>query len=194
MFGKFSNGDRNAIHPNIRGSVYGIVLSNGGEKEYDIILDEYRTAKNADERNTALRSLGRAKDAALIKRTLQLPLSDEVKEQDIYLPIGALRSHEAGIEALWQWLQENWTTLEKKLPPGLSMLGSVVQICTSSFTKQEQIDDITRFFKERSTKGFDQGLAQSLDAIKAKVSWLGRDKGDVEAWLKENGYLSEGKL
>ncbi len=33
MFKKFADGDRSAIHPNIRGSVYGIVLYNGGEKE-----------------------------------------------------------------------------------------------------------------------------------------------------------------
>ena len=137
-----------------------------------------------------MRSLGRAKDAGLIKRTLALPLSDEVKEQDIYLPLGALRTHDTGINALWQWLQENWSTLEKKLPPGLGMLGNVVQICTSTFTKPAQIEEVNRFFKERSTKGFDQSLAQSLDSIRAKSLWLERDRTDVENWLKGNGYLN----
>ena len=33
MFNRFAKGDRSAIHPNIRGSVYGIALRNGGEKE-----------------------------------------------------------------------------------------------------------------------------------------------------------------
>jgi aminopeptidase 2 len=33
MFAKFTKGDRSAIHPNIRGSVYAIVLSNGGKTE-----------------------------------------------------------------------------------------------------------------------------------------------------------------
>ena len=197
MFQKFAQGDRLAIHPNIRGSVYSIVLTHGGKAEYDVILDEYRTAKNADERNTALRALGRAEDPELIQRTLALPLSDEVKEQDTYLPISALRTHQAGIDALWAWLQANWETLEKRLPPGLSMLGSVVQICTSSFTKSSQIDEINAFFGKRSTKGFDQGLAQSLDSIRAKVSWLARDRADVEDWLMKNGFLSKssgGKL
>ncbi|KAI9852169.1 MAG: Aminopeptidase 2 mitochondrial [Thelocarpon superellum] len=197
MFEKFVQGDRSAIDPNIRGSVYSIVLSNGGEKEYDAVLAEFRAAKNADERNTALRSLGRAKDPALIRRTLKMPLSSEVKDQDIYLPIGALRTHEAGVLALWEWMKENWSTLEKRLPPGLSMLGSVVQICTSSFTKPTQIEGVNAFFKGKSLKGIDQGLAQSLDAVRAKVSWLERDKADVENWLQANGYLhqaSAGKL
>jgi len=33
MFEKFANGDKNAIHPNIRGSVYAICLKEGGKKE-----------------------------------------------------------------------------------------------------------------------------------------------------------------
>jgi aminopeptidase 2 len=33
MFEKFKNGDRSAIHPNLRSSIYAIVLSNGGKEE-----------------------------------------------------------------------------------------------------------------------------------------------------------------
>ncbi|KAF2454849.1 peptidase family M1-domain-containing protein [Lineolata rhizophorae] len=188
IFGKFRDGDRSAIHPNIRASVYAIVLSEGGEAEYDVILNEYRTAKTSDERNTAIRALGRAKKPELIQRTLALPLSDEVKGQDIYLPLGGLRTHPEGIRALWAWMKDNWDLLEKKLPPGLTMLGSVVSICTSSFTERSQMEDVKGFFGERKTKGFNQSLAQSLDAILAKAKWVERDGGDVKAWLEEKGY------
>ncbi len=45
-------------------------------------------------------------------------------------------------------------------------------------------------------QGFDRALEQSSDAIRAKASWLKRDRGDVEGWLADNGYLqkSGGKL
>ena len=109
----------------------------------------------------------------------------------IYLPISFLRSHQEGIVALWKWAQDNWSTIERKLPPGLSMLGTVVQIVTSSFTSNEAISEIETFFGERSTKGFDRGLAQSLDGIRAKASWLSRDRSDVSDWLKSNGYLKK---
>ncbi|KAF2141823.1 uncharacterized protein K452DRAFT_228465 [Aplosporella prunicola CBS 121167] len=189
MFEKFKKGDRSAIHPNIRASVYAIVLSNGGEEEYNAILNEYRTASTSDERNTALRAIGRAKKPELIQRTLSLPLSDEVKGQDIYLPLGGLRTHKEGIEALWQWMTSNWDELEKKLPPGLTMLGSVVTICTSSFTSKAQMQRIEDFFGKRATKGFNQSLAQSLDAIRAKSNWIERDSEDVKSFLKEHGYF-----
>ncbi|GAM89204.1 hypothetical protein ANO11243_072410 [Dothideomycetidae sp. 11243] len=189
MFKKFREGDESAIHPNLRSGVLAVVLQNGGEAEYEAILDIFRKSNSSDERNTALRALGRAREPALIQRTLKMALSKEVKEQDIYLPLWGLRTHKEGIEALWKWLQENWDTLEVKLPPGLGMLGSVVSGCTSSFTSSAQIKDIEHFFKSHSTKGFDQSLAQSFDAIRAKDGWLGRDRDDVQSWLKEKKYL-----
>jgi aminopeptidase 2 len=81
----------------------------------------------------------------------------------------------------------------EKLPPGLSMLGSVVQIVTNSFTSLDAVKEIKDFFKDKSTKGFDQGLAQSLDGVTAKAKWVERDGQEVRTWLSERGYL-KGKL
>lgn len=184
MFAKFAAGDKSAINANIRGSVFGIALKYGGEKEYNVVLDTYRNAKTSDERNTALRSLGRARDPELIKRTLSLPFGGEVKEQDIYMPVGGLRTHPAGTKALYTWMKENWDELSTRLPAGLSMLGSMVSICTSQFTHLSDLEDIQKFFSEKSTKGFDQSLAQSSDAIRAKAAWLGRDGQDVKQWVE----------
>ena len=70
---------------------------------------------------------------------------------------------------MWEWMTDNWSAIEKKLPAGLSMLSTVVTICSSGFTKMEHVDKVEAFFKDRSTKGFDQSLAQSLDGIRARV-------------------------
>jgi aminopeptidase 2 len=132
--------------------------------------------------------LGRARDPELIKQTLTLPLGGEVKDQDIFMPIAGLRSHPAGIEALYGWMTDNWDAIAKKLPAGLSMLGHVVSICTSSFTSVKDKERVTKFFSDRSTKGFEMSLAQSLEAIQAKSAWLDRDRKDVAGWVKENPF------
>ncbi|KAF7591170.1 Aminopeptidase 2 mitochondrial [Aspergillus hancockii] len=194
MFQRFAAGDTSAIHPNIRGSVFSIVLKNGGEKEYNVVYDRFRNAPTSDEKTTALRCLGAAEDPTLIQRTLGLALGDEVKNQDIYMPLGGLRSHKAGIEARWAWMKDNWDALYKRLPPGLGMLGTVVQLSTSSFCTEAQLKDVEGFFKEKDTKGFDRAVEQSLDAIRAKINWVQRDRADVESWLKSNGFLRKGKL
>ncbi|KAF4447296.1 aminopeptidase [Fusarium albosuccineum] len=189
MFDKFIKGDRDALQPNLRGSVFAVVLAYGGEAEYNAVVKEYETAKQSSERNTALRSLGFSQDPALIQRTLKYTLSDQVKTQDIYMPLSALRAHKEGILALWTWVKENWDVLIKRLPPGMSLLGDLVAISTGSFTQHDQAAEVKTFFGEKGTKGFDLELAQSLDAIKAKQNWLARDKDDVKQWLKDNKYL-----
>ncbi|TRX97828.1 hypothetical protein FHL15_001038 [Xylaria flabelliformis] len=188
MFAKYKAGDKSSIHPNIRGSVFGMALKHGGKEEYDAILDIFRGSNNTDERNTALRCIGRAKDPELIRRTLELTLSNEVKSQDIYLPTSGLRSHAEGTEALFSWLTEKWPEIYKRLSGNPPILGSMVTICTSSFAKPEQLERVERFFQDIDTKSFDQPLAQSKDAIRSKISWLQRDRDDVATWVKENGY------
>ncbi|OQD81257.1 hypothetical protein PENANT_c028G06029 [Penicillium antarcticum] len=186
MFARFAAGDASAIHPNIRGSVFTIVLKHGGVKEYEVVLDRFRHAPTSDEKTTALRCLGAAEDAELIQRTLGLALNDEVKNQDIYMPLGGLRSHPAGIEGRWNWLKANWDDIYKRLPPGLGMLGTVVQLTTASFCTEAQLKDVQFFFESKDTKGYDRAVEQSLDAIRAKVNWLQRDRDDVKQWLSSN--------
>lgn len=73
------------------------------------------------------------------------------------------------------------------------MLASVVQIVTNNFCSMEAVEEIEQFFEDKSTKGFNQGLAQSLDAVRAKANWIERDGQDVRAWLSERGFF-KGKL
>ncbi|KAL7805068.1 aminopeptidase 2 [Trichoderma aethiopicum] len=189
MFAKFIAGDKSAIHPNIRKSVFAIALKYGGKEEYENIIKLYHESTNSDERNTCLRSLGRAKDPELIQRTLSLLLNGEVRDQDIYMPASGLRTHPEGIEALFNWMTENWEELYKRHPPNLPMLPAMVSLLTSGFTKPEQLARVEKFFSDKNTNGYDQSLAQSKDSIRSKISWVERDGQDVADWVKTNGYL-----
>lgn len=152
MYAKYIAGDWSAIHPNLRGSVFSIVLNEGGEKEWDALWERSQNAPTADERNTILRSLGRCKDPKTIQKTLDSSLSEYVKSQDIYLPLAGLASHPAGIEARWKWMQDNWDEIYKRLPPGLSMLSSVVQICVAALSTETQLKEVELFFQDKDKK------------------------------------------
>lgn len=187
-FAKYIAGDKDAIHPNLRASIFGVVARTGGATEYEQLFNIYSNPVSPDEKITALRTLGRFEDEALIQRTLGYLFDGTVRSQDIYIPMQGLRTHRAGIEALWTWIQVNWDEVTKRLPPGLSMLGSVVAIGTSGFTSDAKIQEIKKFFENKSTKGFNQSLAQSFDTIKSKASWVARDNQSLNKWLKENGF------
>ncbi|KAI5290061.1 Aminopeptidase 2 mitochondrial [Ascosphaera acerosa] len=178
-----------SLHPNIRAAVYDIVLRNGGERELDIVLDRFRKAATSAEQTTILRVLGSTPNPALIKRVLDFGFSDEVRNQDIYLPLGGLRAHAIGIELRWAWFKEHYDELTKKFPPVLSMFSSIVQLCTGGFTTEAQLQEVEAFFRDKDTKGYDQSLAQSVDSIRSRAKWVARDSKDVEGWLRENKYL-----
>lgn len=206
MFDRYMAGDKTAVHPNIRGSVFGMAMKYGGKEEvsmagcaelpsrgsaanthqYDALVNFFHKSTNGDERNTALRCLGRARDPALMQRTLDMMLSGDVKSQDIYLPASGLRGHPEGIELLFQWLTEKWPEVQKRLSGNPPILASMVTISTSSFAKQEQLDKVDAFFKNVDTKAFDQPLAQCKDAIRSKIAWVARDGEDVASWVKAN--------
>ncbi|KAG2732353.1 hypothetical protein G9P44_004770 [Scheffersomyces stipitis] len=188
-FAAYVAGDKKAINPNLRATIFNVVAKLGDEHTFESLLNIYKNPQSNEEKIAALRSFGRfTKPEILDKVTALLLQTDIVKQQDIYIPMQGLRAHKLGVEKLWAWLTENWDKVYEILPPGLSMLGSVVTIATSGFTKKEQRDAVEKFFATKNTKGFDQGLARSLDIIASKGNWASRDGQVISEWLSENGY------
>ncbi|SCV05555.1 LANO_0H10066g1_1 [Lachancea nothofagi CBS 11611] len=188
MFDKYVAGDKNAIPALLKPSVFSTAAKKGGQEYYEKMFGIYQNPVSTDEKLAALRSMGRFEDPKLMERTLGYLFDGTVLVQDIYIPMQGMRMHAAGVKALWVWITENWDELTKRLPPGLSMLGSVVAMGCSGFTSLESIEEVKKFFGSRSTKGFDQGLAQALDTITSKARWIKRDRDQVSRYLKENGF------
>lgn len=53
----------------------------------------------------------------------------------------------------------------------------------------KQYKNVEQCFADKSTKAFNQGLAQYLETINSKANWVSRDKESVKEWLKVCGYL-----
>lgn len=188
-FEKYIKGDKDAISPNIRASIFNSIASKGGEAEYEALLNIYKNPQSIDEKITALRALGRFENVEILKKVLALTMDGSVRPQDIYIPLQGMRASAIGIKTLFGWLKNNWDEIQKMLPPGLTMLSSVVKVCTSGFTSMEQYHEVEDFFKDKDTKGYDKSLAQSLEVIKGNANWVARDGNDVKQWLKSHGYL-----
>lgn len=191
-FKKFVAGDKKAINPNLRGSIFNINAKLGDEKVFDELYAIYTNPLSVEEKIAALRAFGRFENDAILDKVSGLLLkTDIIKAQDIYIPMQGMRAHRRGIERLWKWFTENWDEIYKLLPPGLSMLGSVVTLASSGFTKPEQKTEVEKFFQSKNTKGFDQSVAQTLDIITAKSNWSTRDGEVIAQWLKKNDYSSK---
>ncbi|CZR66799.1 related to puromycin-sensitive aminopeptidase and related aminopeptidases [Phialocephala subalpina] len=189
MFDAFLAGDDEAININIRASVFAIALEHGSAAEYDAIFEALKTATSLDKRDTCIRSFGCSEDPALIDRTLKLSLTDEmVARNDTRNILLALTKHKPGKEALWNWLKTETDKIEDSLGHGLGTYARLVQAVVSALATREQYEDVKRFFEGKNTESYDKYLAQSMNKILAKANWVERDRDDMKAWLKENGY------
>ncbi|CAG8485846.1 13015_t:CDS:10 [Cetraspora pellucida] len=184
------NNDKSALHPNIRGTVYEIVLCNGGGvNEFDAILKVYREADTVDQKLVALTGLGFAQQEDLIKRALGFSLSEEVKNQDVIYIFSSLQFNRKSRRALWNFIKENWEILYERYARSLSLFGSIIKFGTDSFSTAADLKDVEDFFSNKDTKDYLRPLQQSLEHIRINTAWLTRDKEDVENWLRTNGYL-----
>ncbi|CAG8554273.1 15559_t:CDS:10 [Funneliformis caledonium] len=182
--------DESALHPNIRGVVFRIVLSHGGgDEEFEAILKIYRDSKTADQKLEALSGLCFAQRDDLIQRALQFAISEEVKSQDVFHAFASLQSNRKSRRQLWNFVKDNWDVIHKRFINFRALFGKIIKSSIELFSSEDIIVDIENFFSNRDCKGFERPLQQSIEKIRVNAAWLKRDSRDVEDWLKTNGFL-----
>ena len=83
MFSKRISGDQDAIHSSFRLEVFGIVAKHGGKRDLEALLNIWNTSASEDERHMALRCLGRASNAELVRWVLSLAFTKTVEDKDV---------------------------------------------------------------------------------------------------------------
>ncbi|CCE83179.1 Piso0_003751 [Millerozyma farinosa CBS 7064] len=188
-FSRYISGDKQAIHPNLRSTVFGTVARFGNRETYESLLGITRNPNSEIEKLAALRSLGKIRDPELLDEFSALLMDRSlVKSQDIHIPLAGLRTHKSGIETMWGWFIREWSELLRQFPPGLPIMRYIVQISTSGFTLREQKKMVEDFFAHKDQKGFDQALAQSLDTVSMKIALSSNEATNLQRWLVKNGY------
>lgn len=181
----FIAGDQSALHPNVREAVFKIVIQNGGEKEFDQILNLYNEYQVADQKLAALRALGSAPTDALIDRALELSLSKQVRSQDIIYLIAPIADNSKGRLKSFEFMKKNWAILYDRYYKGsVAILSRVVSSCTQGLLSLERAKQVEEFFKEKEVSGINRAIQQSLEKIKISVKWMERDEAAVSNWVK----------
>ena len=83
-------------------------------ERYRRVIAEARTPQ---ERRRFLLSLAVFRQPALVQRTLDLALTDEIPTQDVAFIIARLFGNPLGRDASWKFLTKRWGTLKKRIPP-----------------------------------------------------------------------------
>ena len=115
-----------------------VSASNGDSALYDKLLAVSRNSGDPGEKTDALRTLGRFRDPALVKRTLDYLVSGEVRNQDTWIVLVALLRDRATRDQTWEYMQQNWDKVHAQLTVSS---GAEVVRATGNFCTVRQRDE-----------------------------------------------------
>jgi len=187
-FELFTSGkDQSAAEPSVRGSIFEICVQYGGSSEYAAVKNEWQTTKSPNNKEVALRALGRFKDPALLDDYLKL-LIEEVPNQDVHVAALALARNQYQKHGFWRYFQANFDTFKAKLSKSMIVFDRFMNWGLTKFNDVETEKEIANFFADKDNRGYDRTLAIISDGILGRAAYKERDAKKTLEWLKANGY------
>jgi puromycin-sensitive aminopeptidase len=108
--------DPSSLAPDLITATVNVVARAGGEAEYTTILNQFRRAATPQDEVRYLYALGASEVAALLRRTLEMCLSGEVRTQDAPYVIGSIVATRAGARLAWDFVEEHWDAITSRFP------------------------------------------------------------------------------
>jgi puromycin-sensitive aminopeptidase len=180
-FNKFLK-DSKSLEPDLRAMVYSLTAKNGDETDYEHFLKLYREANLQEEKNRLAGALCQFKQIPLIKKTLKFILSDEVRNQDAPLFLGAIASNNKARNLVWKFVKDNWKIIYSRYSGG-HMCSRIVTEVTSDFDTNEMAQDIVSFFKKNKAPGMERVVAQAVERVKSNSAWKKSALSSVKKFL-----------
>ncbi len=171
------------IHADLRGVVYSLGVRHGGSKEFQTLLQRYKTEDMAEERNRLARGLSQSQNPKHINELLNLVLTKHVRLQDAPTLLGALWTNYIARPILWEFLKKDWSHFEKTYGQGGHTLDRIV-LGARTFHSQKFLKDFKTFFKKHSAQGAERAVSQVIEQVESNILWLARDKKVVRRFLE----------
>lgn len=170
--------DPDSLSPDIRSAVYNIVAWNGNEKTQEMFKDLYRKATTQESKLRFLAAVSSCKDKKLLSNALDYSLSEEVRLQDMVLPIVRVAWNPYGRTLVWPWLKKNWKEIREKLKGmGIPLLKRIIESLASTPDGKNE-EEIRSFFKKNYVPGMDMSLAQTLERMKIRAKFIQKMRED----------------
>jgi aminopeptidase N len=174
--------DRAAVPPGIATAVLRAAAAGGDSALYERYVAELaKTKATPEEYYRFLNALAFFRDPALVTRTLELALSNDVRSQDAPALIGILLGQPASQEAAWAFVKARWPQLTEKLGVFQGVPGIVGSL--GGFCSMERAADIRAFFTKNPVPPAARGLQQALERIESCVSLDQRQSTPFTRWL-----------
>ena len=169
-----------SVDPDVLAALIAILAYGGGEGEYAEFLERFKAAQTPQEEQRYLSSLAGFRDPGLLRRTLQLAVSDEVRTQDAPFLVRSLLMNVHGRDLAWHFVKDNWETMERRYP-----LGGLRRMCEgiTALATRTLEEDVRQFFTSRNISLGGKTLEQYLEQLRVAVTFREREARNLSAYF-----------
>ncbi len=172
--------DPSAVDPNLLPALVAILAHVGGPADYEAFFGRFKAARTPQEEQRYLHSLAGFRDPGLLRRTLALCLSGEVRSQDApFLVRGLLMSVEAR-QQVWRFVTDHWQAMERQFPQGgfRRMWEGVIGLATPALEAE-----VRQFFASNPISLGGKTLEQYLEQLQIAVALGRREAAALRAYF-----------
>ncbi|TRM61760.1 peptidase family M1-domain-containing protein [Schizophyllum amplum] len=181
-FEPFLKSDDDSLIPaDLVKTIFAQAVKNGGRAEFDKMKQVVQKPKTPTYGIAAMQAMCSSRDPKLLEEATQYALNDS-RDQDVMYYFRGLQGNPAARRMFFNTLKAKYDVICKRFEGNFS-LGRIIQCPIESLSTKEDYDEIKAFFADKDTSKFDLSLAQSLDGVKARYTYIGRSTDDLKEWL-----------
>ena len=174
--------DPASLPPSLAPTVLQVAAVAGDAALYDRYIAQLGTLDaNPEEYYRFFNALAAFDDPALVKRTLEFAMSDEVRTQDTAALIAGLMARPSSRDAAWEFTRTQWTAISRKLGTFQGIPGIISAL--GNFCSTERAAEIRTFFTQNPVPSADRTLQQALERVESCAALDARQSAPFGTWL-----------
>jgi aminopeptidase N len=171
----------NSVDAALAGNALAVSALDGNADLYDRYLEHMKTAKTPEEYYNYFGALSQFPSAELAKRTIELALTPDVKNQDLFFVAGLLSNVDTQAAA-WELFKSNFPAIKEKAGASLSTGFAGL---AGSFCDEKLRDDSQEFFTAQNLPGSERPLQNAKDGVNACIELRNLQQANLSAHLKK---------
>ena len=156
------------------------ILAHAGDAaRYQQFKQHFKSARTPQEEQRYLFSLANFRDIALLRQTMEMTLSGEVRTQNAPFLLHSLLANNVSRIETWEFVQHNWETIVSKFPD--SALPRMCEAINGLLDRQSEVE---AFFQQHKVRLGGKLIDQHLERLAVAVAFRQREEPGSKASLK----------
>jgi aminopeptidase N len=171
-----------SVEPALLNVAVTVAARQGDAALYEKYLARSRAASAPEEHYRYLYALAAFSDPALVRRTFDLILGPEVRNQDAKIFIASLLRNRGAQALAWRLLQARWDQVQKKM--GEFVGNTVIVGALSAFCDARTLAEVRQFFAKHKVPDAERTLQQTIERISTCSQLAATQAPKLAEWLK----------